>query len=108
MLRVRRHIFSKIPRRFRGYGADENRFHSSHRRRYAGIGRPELPDADGGRYQPGGSADSHHAPGGSSGEPLMSTTLDHDNFSGTIATTLADPHLQKAVYTATGRLMSHR
>jgi len=42
------------------------------------------------------------------GEPLMSTGLDHENFTGTIATTLADPHLQKAVYTATGRLMSHR
>jgi len=38
----------------------------------------------------------------------MSTGLDHENFTGTIATTLADPHLQKAVYTATGRLMSHR
>ena len=39
----------------------------------------------------------------------MSTShLDHQDFGRIINSTLADPHLQKAVYTATGRLMSHR
>ena len=39
----------------------------------------------------------------------MSTShLDHQDFGRIINNTLADPHLQKAVYTATGRLMSHR
>ena len=74
MLRVRRHVLGQVSGSLGRHGAHQDRFDSEDRGRHRGVDRFQLSDADSRRDAARGIAGSHHAPGGSSGQPLNNTS----------------------------------